>query len=264
MTTDLYTDLAADYEWLFSDDVVGSSPVLGATSPGSRDLLGAAITTLVPGAPVLDCACGIGADAIALARRGFKVTATDGSSSMVARARRRLAPYSDQVSVIQSQWEHLPDKLTERFDLAICLGNAIVHTGTRPRMVESLKAIRDVLKPNGRVVVDSRNWELLQRSRPRIVPASHIMERHGIRCVSAHIWTIPERFDQPCRAEIVFLFENQAGELSHRRYELTFQPFSHIDLRQAVESAGFQITGDSFEPAAPFYAIAAVALTGRT
>src|SRR5260221_12071370 len=101
-------------------------------------------------------------------------------------------------------------------------------------------------------------------SRPRIVPASHVMERHGIRCVSAHIWTIPESFDQPCRAEIVFLFENQAGELSHRRYELTFQPFSHIDLRQAVESAGFQITGDSFEPAAPFYAIAAVVLTGRT
>jgi glycine/sarcosine N-methyltransferase len=259
--TDLYTDFAADYEWLFSDDVVGSSPVLGATSPGSRDLLEAAIATLAPGAPVLDCACGIGADAVALARRGFKVTATDGSSSMVARASQRLAPYSGQVSVIQSQWEHLPDKLTERFDLAICLGNAIVHAGTRDKMVESLKAIRSVLKPNGKVVVDSRNWELLYSSRPRIVPASRVIERHGVRCVSVYIWTIPERLDQPCRAEIVFLFENQAGELSHRRYELTFRPFSHIGLRQAVESAGFQITGDSFEPMAGQYAIEAVAGT---
>jgi glycine/sarcosine N-methyltransferase len=255
--SDLSTDLASDYEWLFSDDVVGSSPRLGATSPGGRDLLEAAVTRLAPGAPVLDCACGIGSDAMALARRGFRVTATDGSLSMAARARQRLAAYSGQVSVTQSRWEQLPDRLTERFDLAICLGNAIVHAGTRPGVAQSLRAIRDVMKPGGTMVVDSRNWELIYRSWPRIVPASHAIERNGLRCDSLYIWTIPESFDLPCRAEIVFLFENQANELSHRRHELTFQPFRHMDLREALESAGFRITGDSFAPAAPFYAIAA-------
>jgi SAM-dependent methyltransferase len=260
---DLYTDFAADYEWLFSDDVVGSTPVLGATSPGNRDLLEAAIAMLVPGAPVLDCACGIGADALALAHRGFKVTATDGSSSMVARARERLAHYASQVTVAQAQWEQLPAKLTERFDLAICLGNAIVHAGSRPEMVESLKAIRSVLNPNGKIVVDSRNWELMYGSWPRIITASHVRERRGTRCASLYVWTIPESFDRPCQAEIVFLFENQENKLSHRRYELTFQPFTHLDLRRAVESAGFQITEDSFQPAAPQYAIGAVASAGR-
>lgn len=164
-----------------------------------------------------------------------------------------------RVSVLQSLWEHLPEKLTERFDLAICRGNAIVHAGSTARMTESLMAIRDVLKPDGTVVVDSRNWELMYRSWPRIVPASRVIERHGMRCSSFYIWTIPESFDLPCRAEIVFLFENQASELSHRRYELTFRPFRHIDLRQALESAGFRVTGDSFDPASAFYAITAVA-----
>jgi glycine/sarcosine N-methyltransferase len=257
--SDLYTDFASDYEWLFADDVVGSSPRLGATSAGGRDLLEAAIAQLTPGAPVLDCACGVGADALALVQRGFAVTATDASSSMIARARERLARYSGQVSVLESQWDRLPEKLTERFDLAICLGNAIVHTGSTLRMTESLKAIRDVLKPDGRVVVDSRNWELMYRSWPRIVPASRVIERNGMRCSSLYIWTIPESFDLPCRAEIVFLFENQANELSHHRYELTFQPFSRIDLRQALESAGFRVTGDSFDPASASYAITAVA-----
>ena len=127
-------------------------------------------------------------------------------------------------------------------------------------MTESLQAIRDVLKPNGRIVVDSRNWELMYSSWPRIIPAPRVIERHGVRCASLYIWTIPESFDLPCRAEIVFLFENQAGELSHRRYELNFQPFRHSDLRLALESAGFQITGDSFEPTSASYAIGAVAL----
>jgi glycine/sarcosine N-methyltransferase len=257
---DLYSDFAADYEWLFPDDVVGNSPVPGATSPGARDLLADVIGTLAPGAPVLDCACGIGTDALALARRGFTVTATDGSDSMVARARERLAASASRVSVLQSRWEDLPAKLTDRFDLAICLGNAIVHTGSQRAMVESLKAIRGVLKPGGTIVVDSRNWELMYSSSwPRIMPASHVRERRGVRCAVLYVWTIPESFGRPCQADIVFLFENGAGELTNRSYALAFQPFQHADLTQAVEAAGFRVTGDSFEPRAHNYAITAVA-----
>jgi SAM-dependent methyltransferase len=258
--SDLYTDFAADYEWLFADDVVGSSPVPGATASAGRDLLNAALATLAPGAPVLDCACGIGTDALALAQRGFTVTATDGSSSMVARASQRLAASASQVTVLQSLWQDLPAKLTGRFDLAICLGNAMVHTGSTPAMVESLASIRDVLAPEGKLIVDSRNWELMYSSWPRIITAPQVRERRGLRCTSLYIWTIPESFDRPCRAEIVFLFENQAGELSHHRHELSFQPFGHADLRMALESAGFQITADSFDPAAHSYAV----MAGRT
>jgi glycine/sarcosine N-methyltransferase len=255
---DLYTDFAADYEWLFPDEVVGTTPVPGATSPGARDLLAEAIATLPAGAPVLDCACGIGTDALALARRGFTVTATDGSSSMVAMARERLAASPSEVNVFQARWEDLPARLTDRFDLAICLGNALVHTGSRPAMAESLQAMRAVLKPAGSIIVDSRNWELMYTSPwPRILTASHVRERRGVRCACLYIWTIPESFDHPCQAEIVFLFENGASELTHRSYALAFQPFQHVEFRQAVESAGFRITGDSFEPAAHNYAIAA-------
>jgi SAM-dependent methyltransferase len=255
--SDLYADFAADYEWLFEDDVVGNSPAPGATSPGARELVAAAIATLAPAAPVLDCACGIGTDALALAQRGFTVTATDGSSSMIARTRERLAASPSKVSVLRSLWQDLPAKVTDRFDLAICLGNSIVHAGSVPAIVESLEGICGVLKPAGKMVISSRNWELMYSSWPRIVLAPHVKERRGMRCTSLYIWTIPESFSHPCKAEIVFLFENQANELSHHRYELTFQPFSHADLRRAAESAGFRITEDSFTQSADSYAITA-------
>jgi SAM-dependent methyltransferase len=256
--TDLYTDLAADYQWLFSDDVVGETPALGMTSPGAGDLIAAAAAALAPGAPVLDCACGIGADALALARMGFKVTATDGSPSMVVAASERLARHSAPVNVAQSLWEDLPARVSQRFDLAFCLGNAIVHAGSIPRMRQALQGIRSVLRPNGKIVVDSRNWELMYKDRPRIIPASHAKERDGIRCTSFYIWTIPEEFHLPCKAEIVLLFEDRYNAVTHRRYELTFQPFSYVELRDSLESAGFEIITSSFEPSAPFYAIEAV------
>jgi SAM-dependent methyltransferase len=176
---------------------------------------------------------------------------------MVARSSERLAASASQVAVLQSLWQDLPAKLTGRFDLAICLGNAIVHVGSTPAMVESLESIRDVLAPEGKLIVDSRNWELMYSSWPRIITAPQVRERRGLRCTSLYIWTIPEGFDRPCQAEIVFLFEDQAGKLSHHQYELSFQPFGHADLRKAVEAAGFQITADSFDPAAHSYAIMA-------
>jgi hypothetical protein len=45
---DCYADLARDYEWLFPDEAIGGSATVGATSPGSRDLLEGILESLPP------------------------------------------------------------------------------------------------------------------------------------------------------------------------------------------------------------------------
>ncbi len=254
---DFYGDLAHDYEWLFPDETVGRLGAFGATSPGSQGLLEAAVKTLGPGNPVLDCSCGIGSDAMALARQGLAVTASDGSHAMVAEARRRSERYGIELPVSQSQWQDLPDRVPGPFDLVLCLGNSIVHTATRTNMVAALAGMRKVLSPAGTLIVDSRNWELLYKARPRIVPARRVIERKGLRCSSLYIWTIPDDFGSPCTAEIVLLFEDAEGRTSHRRHVIDFVPFRHDDLAAAIRAAGFTIRGDSYRAAGNFYAIAA-------
>jgi 2-polyprenyl-3-methyl-5-hydroxy-6-metoxy-1,4-benzoquinol methylase len=254
---DSYADLAHDYEWLFPDEVIGGGGTVGATSPGSEDFLEGILETLPPGARVLDSACGIGADAMALARRGFDVTASDGSASMVAEARRRCLRFGVEMEITQSSWQDLPERVPGAFELILCLGNSIVHTATKSRMISALAAIRKVLSPDGVLVVDSRNWEYLYESRPRIITGRRVIERHGVRSSSLYIWTIPDDFTAPCRAEIVFLFEDASSAITHRRYVIDFTPFTRADLTAAIHGAGLTVIGDSYQPDNPFYAVAA-------
>jgi SAM-dependent methyltransferase len=254
---DFYGDLAHDYEWLFPDETVGRQGEFGATSPGNQALIKAAVESLSPGSAVLDCACGIGADAMALARRGLLVTASDGSHSMVAEARRRSQQYGIAMTITQSRWQDLPARVPGRHELVLCLGNSLVHTETRANRIAALAGMRKALSPNGTLIVDSRNWELMYKSRPRIVPARQVIEREGVRCSSLYIWTIPDDFESPCTAEIVLLFEDAEGKTSYRRHVIDFAPFHHDDLADSIRAAGFTIRHDSYREDSNFYAITA-------
>jgi len=125
-------------------------------------------------------------------------------------------------------------------------------------MISSLEGLRRVLSPDGVLVIDSRNWEHLYDSRPRIITGRHVIERRGIRSSSLYIWTIPDDFNAPCRAEIVLLFEDASSAITHRRYVLDFTPFRRADLTAAIRAAGLTVIGDSYQPDNPFYAVAAV------
>ena len=261
---DYYGQLAQDYEWLFPDETVDGWSSFGATSPGSQALLEAAIRALPPGAAVLDCACGIGSDAIKLARRDLAVTASDGSPAMVAEARRRSEQHGVAMPVFQSLWQDLPHRVPGPFELVLCLGNSFVHTKTRSDRITALQGIKNVLSPNGTLIIDSRNWELLHNSRPRIVPARKVIERRGLRCSSLYIWTIPDEFESPYTAEIVLLFEDAEARISHRRHVIEFTPFSHYALAESIDAAGFTVRESSYQADAGFYALSATVRQAET
>ncbi|WP_170223003.1 class I SAM-dependent methyltransferase [Nonomuraea turkmeniaca] len=250
---DYYRDLAADYHWIFPDEIVDFPGVIGGTSHDNRELIEATVSALPSGARVLDCACGIGTDAMALAHAGFQVTATDAGPGMVDEARRRLPA---EVEVRVARWEELPAAVTGPYELVVCLGNSLVHAGSHQEMVSALSSMRQVLSPTGMLIVDSRNWELLYRERPRIVPADRVRERDGVRCWCVYVWSIPERFGEPCLAELLFLLERQDGSVTHRRHLIDFQPFTPADLEARLAEAGFAVAGSTYRPDRQRYAFA--------
>lgn len=124
-----------------------------------------------PGARLLDLGCGTGLDAVHLARRGFRVTATDLSPAMVARTRERARQQGvlDRIEALTLGAEELERlERLERLEGRACYAGAYSDLGPL-NCVPDLTAVSQqcarLLAPGGALVVTVIGrvcpWEIL-------------------------------------------------------------------------------------------------------
>jgi len=251
--TGAYEALAADYDWMFGDDALADGRAVNL--PATARLLERVSRT----SAVLDAACGTGVDAAALARRGFTVWAADASAAMLEAAAARFRQEGLPIPRLHCQWSDLPAATDERFDVVLCIGNSLVHAAGQQAMVQALTGLRQMARPGGYVVVDSRNWEKLHAERRIVQVADRLVTRAGKRCFGLYAWEIPDRLGDEHVAHLVLAFEND-GQIEQREHVITFRPFTVAELRERLELAGLREVDTDVDPARDRYTIVTVAI----
>jgi len=138
-THDFFHGLAVDF-WM------AVAPSADADLPFLEKAFG------TPGGAILDVACGAGRHSIPLARRGYRVTGVDQSTSFLEQARRRAD--EERLTV---EWHHADMRALpwrDRFDGAICFGNSFGYCdrdGTRA----FVRALAASLKPGAAFVLET-------------------------------------------------------------------------------------------------------------
>ena len=249
---DSYLTFAADYDWLFDDDVLTHGGAI------NHPAIARVLKQTRHAATVLDASCGTGINAAALARRGFDVWATDGSEAMVTQAATRFRREQLAIPVRRSLWADLPSTVAERFDIVLCVGNSLVHAAGQDAMVEALTGLRRMARPGGHVVIDSRNWEKLHAERRIVRVAPRVLTRDGRRCLSFYAWEIPERLHDEHVAHIVFVFEDAEQAETHE-YPVSFRPFTVAELRARLALAGLREVDTDFDDSRDQYCVIAEA-----
>ena len=242
-----YDQFSLDYHWLYSDNVLAGEPFL--------EQFANLLDSIPPNSRLLDCSCGIGVHAFALARRGFSVSGADSSPGMIARAQERSEDPGTKVPFIVSTWQELPRAFDQEFDVAFCLGNSIGHCNGRQEMMSSFQGIRTILKSNGMLVLDSRNWEKLHREKPRFTTMG-VRIRNGIRCTPLYVRSFPSSLEEEHLIEVVFIFDDQRS-VYERHYSIAYRPYGYTEICERLGEAGFTDIRSDFAEQKDLYTITA-------
>ncbi len=173
-----YDELADDYHLIYPD------------WDASIRRQGAALDALIgrERAAMLDCACGIGTQAIGLALRGHRVTGTDLSPRAAARAAREAARRGLTLPTAAADMRRLPFP-DGRFDAVVCADNALPHLLTEADVHAALIEAGRVLRPGGRLLVSTRPYDDLLRDRPASTsPQVHPAPEGGESTITFQLW----------------------------------------------------------------------------
>jgi SAM-dependent methyltransferase len=136
---------------------------------------------------VLDVACGIGTQALGLARLGFQVTASDLSSEAIARAHKEAEvrhlriPFS--VCDMREAFRHHGGG----FDLVLACDNAVPHLLSDADILCALQAMYACLRPGGGCLFTIRTYDKEARGRGIVKPYG-IREEGGKRFLLFQVW----------------------------------------------------------------------------
>lgn len=138
-------------------------------------------------ARVLDCACGIGTQAIGLAALGYDVTASDISDAELTEAAKRAEKNNVTVRFEHADFRALSDVFSERFDIVIAMDNALPHMLSKSDLEAAVRSITDRIAPGGIFVASIRDYDALLESKPPYSPP-YIHKTAGGQRVSFQTW----------------------------------------------------------------------------
>ena len=214
-----YDALADDYHLIFADweqSIARQADVL------SR-LLGAGRRR------VLDAACGIGTQAIGLAREGYDVTATDISAAAVARCAREAEARGLRIRTGVADLRALPSG--DAFDAAVVFDNALPHLRTDADLAAACTALRGVLAHDGLLCASIRDYDALLTVRPR----GELPRAMGDRIVF-QAW---EWHDDDTYGVRHFILTRAGDGWDVTERETVYRALRRADLTAALEAAGF-------------------------
>ncbi len=160
MTRAFYDGLAGTYDLMFPD------------WDASMARQASQLAEFVPeGARVLDCACGIGTQAIGLALRGYEVVGSDLSPKAASRAVAEASARGVTLPVFAADMRSLPFA-ADSFDVVLAADNALPHLLTPEDILAALREMRRVLRPGGRLIISTRDYDAIRRDRPTSTPPS--------------------------------------------------------------------------------------------
>ena len=119
---------------------------------------------------ILDCACGIGTQAIGLASSGYRVSASDISEEEIKEAKKRAKKNNVEICFEKADFRALSETFSRTFDVVIAMDNALPHMLSSDDLKKAVKSISNQLSSGGMFIASIRDYDALIKSKPPYSP----------------------------------------------------------------------------------------------
>lgn len=223
-----YDGLADDYHLVYGGRWDAAVEERGAA-------LDALIRAHLPDATrVLDCACGIGTQALGLAVRGYDVVGTDLSPGAIRRAQREAARLGVTVPFSVADFRDLSE-ISGEFDVVVACDNAIPHVLEESDLPKALGQMRSKLRPGGLLVITMRDFDRALVDRHPIGAPAVIRGAPRQMLVRLHDW---DR-DRPYYTVRYLILTEADDGWSMRELRTRLRAITRAELTRAAEESGF-------------------------
>jgi glycine/sarcosine N-methyltransferase len=241
-TFDFYDSLADHYHLIFED--------WDQSIARQAFILNALLRSALPRSPldVLDCACGIGTQAIGFAQGGHRVVASDLCPAAVARARREAELRGLNIAFAVSDMTSLAEFAQGGFDVVAALDNVFPHL-TPSQLVQAALAMNSKLNSNGMLVASIRDYDRLIEERP-IVQGPAFYGSAGNRRIVHQVWDWMN--EEQYTFHLYITVESGGTWISHH-FTSEYRCLLRDELSVALEGAGFHEVRWLMPPESGFY-----------
>ncbi len=138
-------------------------------------------------ATVLDCACGIGTQAIGLAALGYQVSGTDLSPKAIGRAKAEAQQRGLSISFHVADFRTLDQDVRGIFDVVIACDNSLPHLLDDHDMLMAAKSILTKMESGGLFIASIRDYDKVLEEKPESTQPT-VKNTGGRRTVSFQVW----------------------------------------------------------------------------
>lgn len=226
ITQSFYNNMASSYDKLFLDwqDTTHEQAVLLSRIFQDK---GFGYT-----ARILDCACGIGTQAIGLALIGYNVTASDISDGEIEEAKKRAAKNGTEIQFKQADFCALSEAFSERFNIIIAMDNALPHMLSSASLENAVRSIVNQIEHGGIFVASIRDYDMLLTEKPSY-SAPYIHKTDKGQRVSFQTW----EWDGDNYKFIQYIIDDEKS-LQIKKFECEYRAVRREELTNLLLSNG--------------------------
>ncbi|NYF90906.1 class I SAM-dependent methyltransferase [Tunturiibacter empetritectus] len=184
---------------------------------------------------ILDCACGIGTQALGLAARGHHVVGSDISPMEVTRAAREAYARGLNIEFYVSDMTDLKEIPETGFDVVAAFDNALPHL-TSDELIHAVRAMASRLNSGGLFIASIRDYDLLLQQKPAMQEPAFFGSKGSRRIVhQVWDWTEAARYT----LHLYITIKADQGWTTHH-FVSEYRCVRRQELSDALRSVGFE------------------------